>query len=84
MLPVLPPSCLRAWTCLVFTLGRHLGALTRFVVVPVSAQSLTARRPSPRVYTGRHFGVCERDENFTSQSARAVLYIPSLLVAGYP
>lgn len=84
MLPVLPPSCLRARTCLVFTFGRHLGALTRIVVVPVSAQSLTARRPSPRVCTGRHFGVCERGEVVTLQPTRAVLYTPSMLVAGYP
>lgn len=84
LLPSLPPSCLRAWTYFVFTFGRHLGTLTRISVVPVSAQSLIARRPCPRVYAGRHFGVCERGEDFTPQPSRAVLYTPSLLVAGYP
>lgn len=84
LLPSLPPSCLRAWTYFVFTFGQHLGALTQISVVPVSALSLTARRPFPRVYTGRHFGVCERDEGFTPRSSRAVLYAPPLLVAGYP
>lgn len=84
LLPSLPPSCLRVRTCFVFTFGRHLGALTRISVVPVSALSLTARRPFPRVSAGRHFGVCERSEGFTPQLSRAVLYAPSLLVADYP
>lgn len=65
-------------------LRQHLGTLTQISVVPVSAQSLIARRPFPRVYTGRHFGVCERDEDFTLRSSRAVLYTPTLLVADYP
>lgn len=85
LLPSLPPSCLRAWTYFVFTFGRHLGTLTRVSIVLVSAQSLTAWRPFPGVYTGRHFGVCERGEGFTPQPVtRAVLYAPSWLVLDYP
>ena len=67
LLPSLSPSCLRAWTYFVFTFGRHLGTLTRISIVLVSAQSLTAWRPFPRVFTGRHFGVCERGGGFTLQ-----------------
>ena len=84
LLPSLPPSCLRAWTYFVFTFGRHLGTLTRISIVLVSAQSLTAWRPFPRVFTGWHFGVCERGGGFTPQPSRAVLYAPSRLVADYP
>lgn len=67
-----------------FTFGRHLGTLTQISIVLVSAQSLTAWRPFPRVYTGWHFGVCERGQSFTSEPSRAVLYAPSSLVADYP
>lgn len=84
LLPSLPPSCLRVWTYLLFTFGRHFGTLTQISIVLVSALSLTARRPFPRVSTGWHFGVCRRGRDFTPQPSRAVLYAPSQLVVDYP
>jgi len=41
----------------VFTLSMHLGPLTGFSIVLVTAQPLIGRRPFPGVYGVRPFGV---------------------------
>ena len=47
------------------TLNLHLGTLTRGGVISLSAPTLIAGNPSPRVYGGCSFGVYETGEDFT-------------------
>lgn len=46
----LPSNCLRNRTYFMFTLSLRLGALTRFSVVPISAEPLIGPCPFPGVY----------------------------------
>ena len=61
----LPFCCLRKMTPFILTLSPHLGTLTGGRVFSLSAPTLTAGNPSPRVFGGCRFGVYEAGGDFT-------------------
>ena len=63
----LPFCCLRKMTPFNLTLSPHLGTLTEGWVYSLSAPTLTAGNPSPRVYGGCSFGVYEGGDHFTDR-----------------
>ena len=81
----LPPRCLSRGTPFRLTLRRSLGALTVVSVVPVSAQGLTPRRPSPAFYGGTAFGVGQRAVPLLERSTlHPWLYHGAYLRQGWP
>ena len=78
----LPSRCFWERTPFVFTLSRHLGALTLVWVVPLSERELTPRTPSPTVYGADSFGVRQVRRRFPSVTHQSVLYTASDLTSG--